>query len=158
MIFPRGTCKICNCTDSNACITESGPCYWVNEEHDLCSSCYSNLSADDVTNWEKNAMCDSCYNEYDDKHEGGKYQRTDGEQIELCGTCYERYLNFQKEYGEEIKTLEIENLKENWKRINQLEKRDIGKERRSYWVYQRIEIELQLHRLGASPPVITIAL
>jgi hypothetical protein len=30
-------CRICGCTDSNACITEDGPCCWIWE--DLCSAC-----------------------------------------------------------------------------------------------------------------------
>jgi len=31
-----GTCRVCGCTDDNAC--EQG-CWWVDEEHTLCSSC-----------------------------------------------------------------------------------------------------------------------
>jgi hypothetical protein len=35
-----GTCKICGCTDNNACrIPGEENCHWVNEEHDLCSHC-----------------------------------------------------------------------------------------------------------------------
>jgi hypothetical protein len=30
-------CRICGCTDNNACIGVEGPCYWV--EDDLCSAC-----------------------------------------------------------------------------------------------------------------------
>ena len=30
------TCSVCGCTDSNACITPEGPCYWV--APDLCSN------------------------------------------------------------------------------------------------------------------------
>lgn len=34
------TCRECGCTDNNACVTEDGPCYWINEtRRDLCSSC-----------------------------------------------------------------------------------------------------------------------
>lgn len=40
LMFPVGVCKQCGCTDNNACITEVGPCSWVNEEHDLCSACF----------------------------------------------------------------------------------------------------------------------
>ncbi|MFB5269339.1 hypothetical protein ACE41H_21495 [Paenibacillus enshidis] len=99
-----------------------------------------------------NQVCDSCYNEYDDNLEGGKVQRTDGEQIDLCSKCYERYLNFQKEHGEEVTVLEIQSLKKNWQRMIQLENKDIGMDRRLYWTSQRLEVESQLRRLGASPP------
>jgi DNA-directed RNA polymerase subunit RPC12/RpoP len=34
-----GVCKVCGCTENNACMTEVGPCFWVNEEKDLCSNC-----------------------------------------------------------------------------------------------------------------------
>ncbi|MGC6589093.1 hypothetical protein ACPV3A_29630 [Paenibacillus sp. Dod16] len=34
-----GICNVCGCTDNNACVSEYGPCYWLNEEHDLCSEC-----------------------------------------------------------------------------------------------------------------------
>lgn len=30
-------CKICGCTDEEACVTPSGPCMWVYD--DLCSAC-----------------------------------------------------------------------------------------------------------------------
>lgn len=40
ILFPVGICKKCGCTDNNACMTEEGPCSWVNEAHDLCSACY----------------------------------------------------------------------------------------------------------------------
>jgi len=30
-------CRICGCDDDHACMTENGPCYWV--EADLCSAC-----------------------------------------------------------------------------------------------------------------------
>lgn len=30
-------CRVCGCTWNNACMTEFGPCYWV--EDDLCSAC-----------------------------------------------------------------------------------------------------------------------
>ena len=30
-------CRVCGCTDRNACLTSTGPCYWV--ESDLCSAC-----------------------------------------------------------------------------------------------------------------------
>lgn len=31
------TCRVCGCTDSRACVTADGPCYWV--EPGLCSAC-----------------------------------------------------------------------------------------------------------------------
>lgn len=35
-----GICKICGCTDNNACVSGiEGPCYWIDKEHTLCSSC-----------------------------------------------------------------------------------------------------------------------
>jgi len=36
-------CKVCGCTDDNACITEEGPCHWV--MRGLCSACYIELPA-----------------------------------------------------------------------------------------------------------------
>lgn len=32
-----GRCRICGCMEFSACMTEDGPCYWV--EPDLCSGC-----------------------------------------------------------------------------------------------------------------------
>jgi len=35
-------CRVCGCTDTNACVTGSGePCHWV--EKDLCSACAGKL-------------------------------------------------------------------------------------------------------------------
>lgn len=34
-----GVCKICGCTDDNACVTHGQACSWVDEGHELCSSC-----------------------------------------------------------------------------------------------------------------------
>lgn len=36
------TCRICGCTDLRACVSETGPCHWV--EPDLCSACVGNPS------------------------------------------------------------------------------------------------------------------
>lgn len=36
-MFLNKVCRVCGCTDNNACITEVGPCWWVEEE--LCSAC-----------------------------------------------------------------------------------------------------------------------
>lgn len=30
-------CRVCGCTEARACVTEDGPCWWV--EGDLCSAC-----------------------------------------------------------------------------------------------------------------------
>jgi hypothetical protein len=30
-------CRVCGCTDDNACITAAGPCWWVGPS--LCSGC-----------------------------------------------------------------------------------------------------------------------
>ncbi|MDF2854335.1 MAG: hypothetical protein K0Q87_186 [Neobacillus sp.] len=38
-----GICKICGCTDDHACIKEHGPCWWVDEDHTLCSGCVAAL-------------------------------------------------------------------------------------------------------------------
>jgi hypothetical protein len=32
-------CRVCGCTEDNACVTDDGPCFWV--EEDLCSACAS---------------------------------------------------------------------------------------------------------------------
>ena len=33
----NGKCRVCGCTNTTACQTPTGPCYWV--EADLCSAC-----------------------------------------------------------------------------------------------------------------------
>lgn len=36
-------CRICGCTDSRACVTESGPCAWISKSEDgtgICSACF----------------------------------------------------------------------------------------------------------------------
>lgn len=33
------TCRVCGCTEDNACVTLSGPCHWVSR--DLCSACFT---------------------------------------------------------------------------------------------------------------------
>lgn len=38
-------CRGCGCTDFKACVTESGPCYWV--EPGLCSGCATGGDDDD---------------------------------------------------------------------------------------------------------------
>ena len=33
-------CHVCGCTDDHACRDANGePCWWVNKEKDLCSTC-----------------------------------------------------------------------------------------------------------------------
>lgn len=39
-------CRSCGCTWDNACITEYGPCWWL--EEDLCSACSEQLNGDVV--------------------------------------------------------------------------------------------------------------
>lgn len=35
-----GTCKYCGCTDDNACVhPDLGACWWVDDEHEVCSHC-----------------------------------------------------------------------------------------------------------------------
>ena len=35
-----GICKNCGCTDQTACYhPEFGPCWWIDETHELCSHC-----------------------------------------------------------------------------------------------------------------------
>lgn len=34
-----GVCRVCGCTDNNACVEFGDPCYWVTANHDLCSAC-----------------------------------------------------------------------------------------------------------------------
>ena len=37
----KNVCQICGCTFENPCYThENGYCYWVDDEHSLCSHCY----------------------------------------------------------------------------------------------------------------------
>jgi hypothetical protein len=36
----RGICKICGCTENNACMhPDFGACWWTSENQDLCSHC-----------------------------------------------------------------------------------------------------------------------
>lgn len=39
-------CRVCGCTDSHACATPSGQCYWV--EWDLCSACAAKEEGEDL--------------------------------------------------------------------------------------------------------------
>jgi len=34
--FVSRKCRVCGCTDTQACMTEDGPCFWL--EEDLCST------------------------------------------------------------------------------------------------------------------------
>lgn len=41
----RGICKVCGCTDKDCsqCIEKTGEaCYWVDDDHELCSACVEN--------------------------------------------------------------------------------------------------------------------
>lgn len=36
----RGTCRICGCTDKRSCVhPDFGPCFWLDDTHELCSHC-----------------------------------------------------------------------------------------------------------------------
>ncbi|MDR0874199.1 MAG: hypothetical protein LBN27_12165 [Prevotellaceae bacterium] len=36
----KGTCKICACTEDNACYNDKhGSCWWVDDTEELCSHC-----------------------------------------------------------------------------------------------------------------------
>lgn len=36
-----GVCRVCGCTDENACIDAFGdPCVWADETHTICTECY----------------------------------------------------------------------------------------------------------------------
>lgn len=43
----EGTCRVCGCTDSRACVTNGAPCHWV--EADLCSACAEKPEAAGIT-------------------------------------------------------------------------------------------------------------
>ena len=34
-----GQCRICGCTDEQACMGVNGPCSWVDKERTICSEC-----------------------------------------------------------------------------------------------------------------------
>lgn len=34
-----GVCRVCGCTEDQACMTEDGPCGWANKERTLCTAC-----------------------------------------------------------------------------------------------------------------------
>lgn len=54
MSVKRGVCKICGCTDRNACYTdEHGACWWMDEQHTICSHCYYGWNKENLKN--KNA-------------------------------------------------------------------------------------------------------
>ena len=39
-VIPIGKCKVCGCTENNACChPEYGPCWWTDYYEDLCSHC-----------------------------------------------------------------------------------------------------------------------
>lgn len=43
-IMNQRTCKLCGCTEDNACITDEGPCSWV--LNNICSACVIELTED----------------------------------------------------------------------------------------------------------------
>ncbi len=32
-------CRVCGCDDAHACMTDDGPCFWIDERDDICSGC-----------------------------------------------------------------------------------------------------------------------
>ncbi len=42
--LPGRKCRICGCTEGKACITDDGPCFWI--EPDLCSACMNQAETD----------------------------------------------------------------------------------------------------------------
>ena len=44
-----GVCKICGCTDNDPCYhPDHGMCWWVDENHELCSHCADPIIAEDI--------------------------------------------------------------------------------------------------------------
>jgi len=39
----RRTCRVCGCTERNACVSNGEACYWLPGRDDLCSACKSAL-------------------------------------------------------------------------------------------------------------------
>lgn len=35
----RGVCRACGCTESQACVTDEGPCAWADRNQTLCTVC-----------------------------------------------------------------------------------------------------------------------
>lgn len=50
-IHHPGICRVCGCTESNACFNpEQGNCWWVDEDRTLCSHCaYPEIADDPAT-------------------------------------------------------------------------------------------------------------
>ena len=43
--MPKGRCRICGCTENNACMSaDHGSCWWMSKEEDLCSHCVNFLN------------------------------------------------------------------------------------------------------------------
>lgn len=43
-----GICRVCGCTWDHACSDNRGPCWWINQGHNLCSHCFGDLMEIDV--------------------------------------------------------------------------------------------------------------
>jgi ParB/RepB/Spo0J family partition protein len=43
-----GVCRVCGCTETNACDHFGQPCHWVDEEETLCSSCADEAEGDEA--------------------------------------------------------------------------------------------------------------
>jgi hypothetical protein len=46
MSSKRPSCRVCGCTEENACVTLNGPCQWA--EEDLCTACVERAQANPV--------------------------------------------------------------------------------------------------------------
>ncbi|MFA5420290.1 MAG: hypothetical protein WC341_17690 [Bacteroidales bacterium] len=56
-----GTCVICGCTDESACVhPTAGPCWWIDETHQLCSHCVEYIDDPEVTRGGMDKGCCMC--------------------------------------------------------------------------------------------------
>lgn len=68
----KGVCKVCGCTDDNACMTDDGPCHWITMDQNWCSACALEVPADPSKNercsgWLIDKSCMYCANLIPDK-------------------------------------------------------------------------------------------
>lgn len=43
-----GICRVCECTWDHACSDNRGSCWWINQDHNLCSHCFGDLMEIDI--------------------------------------------------------------------------------------------------------------